>query len=170
MEMPSKRHAKAETGTTRARDDTFATPETHTMKMSLFVSALVCALLLSMPAVAQTTFPISFTVNDIGQTPGANVKARFTLMNCGNNQPMVVGTPIIGTTKDFVSSSLGVITRTLYGNNAIQCAGQATTNSMATMRGCPSPITPFWFKLGSASGFCENGKDGLRPTWLFAWT
>src|SRR5208337_3095985 len=44
-----------------------------------------------------------------------------------------------------------------------------TMNSMATMKGCPAAITPFWFKLGNASAFCDNGKDGLKPTWLFAW-
>lgn len=81
---------------------------------------LVCALLgaLSVHATVLSGKIVDLT----GQPMTSNRTVTFTLQNCGNNIPQVVGSSIVvPATKTYVPSPAGALTGTIIGNDVISC-------------------------------------------------
>lgn len=87
--------------------------------------------------------PVSFNVSDIGGSPGTTVKARFTLVNCGSNTPIIGTLNLPQNVKDFTSNSVGLIAGSVYPTDGLRCAGQETTYYQLTylVNGVPNQIT-----------------------------
>lgn len=87
--------------------------------------------------------PVSFNVSDIGGSPGTTVKARFTLVNCGSNTPIIGTLNLAQNVKDFTSNSAGLISGSLYPTDGVQCAGQQTAYYQLTylVNGVPNQVT-----------------------------
>jgi hypothetical protein len=81
---------------------------------------LLCCLLFS--SAVQATVVTGKVVDLTGQPMTSNRSVVFTLQNCGNNQPRVVGSAIIvPSTKTVLPTPAGMLTGTIIGNDAIEC-------------------------------------------------